>query len=299
MNALMRNVVVFAAGLGAGALVMAQTGASGSRDQAGAATDESPQVLAAAEPATEADVERASSIARIEPDALAQIMARLDAEHDARTQLQAQITRLERELNALRSEMHASTELPADAMPTSDAIPGQVTGAFTQANSPEQLLAELGVSPAVAQDIKRRTDKLDMDRLTLRDRAAREGWLGEQKYFEELARVEGNVQTLRTELGDDTYDKFLYSMGQTNRVRVESVIEGSPAAAASVNANDTILAYADKRIFSPDDLRQATTEGVAGEMVPVTVWREGTAMELLVPRGPLGVKLDVMRERPQ
>ena len=299
MNALMRNVVVFAAGLGAGALVMAQTGTSGSNDQTGAATDASPQVTAPVEPTTTADIERVSPAARIEPGALEQIMARLDAEHKARTQLQAQIARLENELNALRRELHASTEMPAEAMPTSDPMPEHDPGAFAQANSPEQLLAELGVSPAVAQDIKRRTDKLDMDRLTLRDRAAREGWLGEQKYFEELAKFEGNVQTLRTELGDDTYDKFLYSMGQTNRVRVESVIEGSPAAAASVNANDTILAYAGKRIFSPDELRQATTEGVAGEMVTVTVWRDGTAMELLVPRGPLGVKLDVMRERPQ
>ena len=296
MHAVIRNIAVFAAGLGAGGYLMAQVEAP---PLSGAA--ESIRVVStpfsSTAPATTAD--KVATAAGNDSRVFDEIISRLDAEQKARLQLEARLARLETALNALPQNMQATAVSAEEANPMSSLTPESDIDTPAPSTSPEQMLASLGVSPSVVQDIKRRTDKLDMERLALRDRAVREGWLGDQKYLEELAKVEADIQSLRSELGEDTYDKFLYSMGQPNRVAVVSVIEGSPAAIANVSPNDTIFAYAGNRIYTPDELRQATTEGVAGEMVPVMVWREGVAMELLVPRGPLGVKLDMRRERPQ
>lgn len=299
MAALLRYAAVFAVGLGAGALVMAQSGGAGGDQEAmeptGRAAHASPAALSGGPTVTE-------DLAPLDADApgrLDQIVTQLRAEQAARQQLSAEVSRIKDDLIALRRDMLASA---APVLSDSDdpglMAPQDATHA-EPSTDPAQGMIALGVSPQTAADVKRRVDKVDLERLMLRDRAAREGWLGNEEYFKELAKVDGSIDSLREELGDDTYDKFLYSMGQTNRVLVQSVIDGSPAAVADIRPNDTVLSYGGTRIFSWDELRQATTEGAAGEYVPVTVLRDGTEMELLLPRGPLGVKLDAARQRPE
>jgi hypothetical protein len=46
------------------------------------------------------------------------------------------------------------------------------------------------------------------------------------------------------------------------------------------------------------ELKQATTEGRAGERVAVDVWRDGARVRLWLPRGPLGIRMRQTRSPP-
>jgi len=290
----MGHAMVFVAGLGIGALVMAQTGEPEALPQAsdGQAAASAPVLSPFTATEFSDESRQTAEVAQI---TMRQILRQLQTEQAARKQLADDLARLRGELDALRREVLASAATASDAALATPALTDTATPPSAE---PSEAMVALGVSPQIAADIKRRIDQADLARLNLRDQAAREGWLGTERYFEELGKMEGDVQALRTELGDEIYDKFLYSMGEMNRVQVASVLDGSAAASAGIRASDTIFAYAGKRIFSWDELRAATTEGVAGEYVPVTVLRDGAAVEFLVPRGPLGIKLDATRQRP-
>ena len=75
-------------------------------------------------------------------------------------------------------------------------------------------------------------------------------------------------------------------------------MERSPASAAGIRAGDAVLAYDGTRLFDASTLREATTQGRAGETVPVDISRDGERLHLFVPRGPLGVRLQESRLRP-
>lgn len=55
--------------------------------------------------------------------------------------------------------------------------------------------------------------------------------------------------------------------------------------------DDVIITYAQNRIFTLDELQQATRDGNRGEPVTVVVQRDQELLELIVERGPLGVQL--------
>lgn len=161
-----------------------------------------------------------------------------------------------------------------------------------------ETLVAAGVDTAVATEYLNRQSRLEMQRLELRDRASREGWVNSDRFIEKLGELEGDVGSLREEIGDDSYDRFLYLTGQPNRVVIASVIDESPAQLAGVQAGDIVLNYADSRVFSFTELRDATRVGERGENVLLRVQRQGETMELILPRGPLGVRLDADRVEP-
>jgi len=103
---------------------------------------------------------------------------------------------------------------------------------------------------------------------------------------------------LRSEIGDNAYDRYIYTLGQANRVEVTSVIPGSPAEQAGILSGDIILDYADKRIFNWSELRDATAEGELGDYIQVNVLRKNSRISLLLPRGPLGVRMGSKRLNP-
>jgi C-terminal processing protease CtpA/Prc len=153
------------------------------------------------------------------------------------------------------------------------------------------VLVAAGVAREWADEYLRRQDRLELRRLQLRDRASREGWIGSGRFREELRRLDGSVTNLRQEIGDEAYDRVLYLTGQPNRVVVESVIDESPAHMSGLQAGDVVLGYADSRIFSYSDLRDATRAGARDEYVVLRVQREGETLDLSLPRGPLGIRM--------
>ncbi|MGD8853287.1 MAG: PDZ domain-containing protein [Gammaproteobacteria bacterium] len=176
---------------------------------------------------------------------------------------------------------------PGSPVETTDGSRGSDTGGMDQ-----QTLVAAGVDPGRAAEIMRSQSRLEMQRLELRDQASREGWLGSDRFFEEMRKLGGDIGALREQIGDDAYDRFLYLTGQPNRVVVASVIDGSPAQLAGIEAGDVVLDYAESRVFGYLDLRDATRAGQLGEYVLVRVQRGQDTLALSVLRGPLGVRLD-------
>jgi S1-C subfamily serine protease len=99
----------------------------------------------------------------------------------------------------------------------------------------------------------------------------------------------GGLQTLRTELGDADYERYLQAYGRPTAIPVRDVLASSPAERSGLKAGDEIVAYGGKRVFDVPELNALTLEGTPGESVVVEVRREGQNVQLVVPRGPLGI----------
>jgi len=159
-------------------------------------------------------------------------------------------------------------------------------------------LVEAGIDTGVASDIVSRRQELELKKLELRDRAAREGYLGTSSYIQELRKLQNEETSLREEIGDNSYDKYLYATGQNNRVQILSVMANSAAEQIGLKNGDIILNYGDQKLFEWSELQRATANGVRNEYVSIDVMRDGTMMNLWIPRGPLGVRLDMVRVKP-
>jgi hypothetical protein len=199
---------------------------------------------------------------------------------------------VEQALTALRERVSVLEEQVAELAPAGPFAAEGNSRSAAAGGMDQQTLVAAGVDPVSAADIMRRQSRLEMQRLQLRDQASREGWLNSARYAEALRELGGDARALRQQIGDDAYDRFLYLTGQPNRVLVASVIDESPAQMAGIQAGDLVLQYADSRVFAYGDLSNATRAGERGEYVLVRIQRRGDLLELSVPRGPLGIRLD-------
>ncbi len=102
-----------------------------------------------------------------------------------------------------------------------------------------------------------------------------------------LVKRQGAV--LQTTYGDDAYDRYLYASGRSNRLVVRDVYQGSPAEDIGLIPGDTVLSADNQRVYSSRDLMAITTNGSSGEIVLLTIQRDGSQFELYMPRGPLGI----------
>jgi membrane-associated protease RseP (regulator of RpoE activity) len=166
------------------------------------------------------------------------------------------------------------------------------------ADERRDVLVAAGVTASLADDIVWRESRIELERLNLRDQASREGWMGSDRYREALNALSEDGGSLREEIGDSAWDRYLYLTGEDNRVAVSSVIPGSAAEAAGLQPGDLIESYAGGQPFGYNDLRQATTEGEKGELVAVRIRRGDRLIDAWVPRGPLGVRLGMTRAEP-
>ncbi len=159
--------------------------------------------------------------------------------------------------------------------------------AYIRRNSPEYLrerLIEAGFLPSQASMIARREAELRMEEIEARFEAERSGDLS--AYW--LNRYDMD-DTLRAELGDENYERYLSARGQQTSVQVTSVIESSPAQAAGLETGDEIVRYDGERVFSMSDVSRRAAAGQPGENIVVDIVRNGTPMQIVLPRGPLGI----------
>ena len=103
-------------------------------------------------------------------------------------------------------------------------------------------------------------DGWEWERLQLQDRAKREGWFNTARYYEELFALQRAHESLRPEIGDENYDRLLYALSYYNRVRVQDVIQFSPAEQAGLQPGDRIIEYNGQRVFSDYELNALTSE---------------------------------------
>ena len=235
------------------------------------------------------------------------LATKLAAEADQRRSLEERLEVLATELAALRGGGHetlhaaAAKPEPVAAAPATQAAPSSApatASAHEAITSLEHALVAAGIDATTATEIKRRRDELALSEIYLRNQAEREGWLDTPRFASKMAEIEGQRTSIRDEIGDQAYDRYLAALDQPNRVAVDEVLLDSPAAAAGLQAGDVVLSYGETRIFAPGELVTATRSGTAGENVRVEIIRQGQRFDIQVPRGPLGVRVAASKGDP-
>jgi membrane-associated protease RseP (regulator of RpoE activity) len=221
-------------------------------------------------------------------------LARLEQVSAGWGRVQEELIQLRRRVLELEQRLAAVQSAPSSA--TSGTVAQPRLGATPDGQ--RTALVKAGLSEDAAAALVQRQGQRSLDRLELRDIAQREGWLGTDRYREEIARLDEGAIPLREELGDAAYDRYLYATGEDNRVRVDGIIPGSVAELAGLQPGDLIESYAGQPLFSYSDLRDATAGGERGELVRVQVRRAGRSLDINLSRGPLGVQLDTTRAEP-
>ena len=212
----------------------------------------------------------------------------------ARQALQRKLEVLQRQVAALDRDKMLGTSQEAVEQESGDAdhigLPGQ--GWFDQ-----QALLDSGMDGSLVSELKSTFERLEMERLYLRDQAAREGW-DRERIRNEMQLLESTEDDLRERLGESAYDAYLYASGQTNRVAVSSLLESAQAGQAGIKPGDHIIRYDSQPIYNWRELRSATTSGNIGDSVEVEVDRDGETLQFYLMRGPLGIRMDALRVAP-
>jgi hypothetical protein len=237
--------------------------------------------------------ENADTHARAEPG-ISELNRLLQNEIRARRALQRKLEALERQVAALDRDKMLGTSQEAVEQESGDAdhigLPGQ--GWFDQ-----QALLDSGMDGSLVSELKSTFERLEMERLYLRDQAAREGW-DRERIRNEMQLLESTEDDLRERLGESAYDAYLYASGQTNRVAVSSLLESAQAGQAGIKPGDHIIRYDSQPIYNWRELRSATTSGNIGDSVEVEVDRDGETLQFYLMRGPLGIRMDALRVAP-
>ena len=230
------------------------------------------------------------------------LSAALQSEIIERRRVEQRIDELAAQLAALRAPAAEEARESASAPTTGAHVEAQGPPAQPEpaesVSTTERALIAAGLDPSEAARIKRQEDEYTLSRMYLRDQAAREGWVDSPRFTEELAALDDQRPSIRNEIGDGAYDRYLAAAGQPNRVTVDEVLLESPAAQAGLQAGDVVLRYGDTRIFAPEDLVGETRGGQAGETVRLEVLRQGERITIDVPRGPLGVRIAASQAQP-
>jgi membrane-associated protease RseP (regulator of RpoE activity) len=205
--------------------------------------------------------------------------------------------RMQAELAALRARLVTLERRPLSTAAGDDQDDGR-PATPQSAQQRRELLVEAGVSPEQADEIVWRDAQTTMSRLELRDTATREGWLGTERYRDELRQLSEDDVPLRDEIGDRAYDRWLYLSGEDNRIAVDRVIPGSVGEEAGLQPGDIVESYDGEQVFDFQDLSAATSRGERDQLVSVRVRRGGQDVELWLPRGPIGIQLDATRVEP-
>ena len=280
-NRIFAFVVAVAVGAGIGAFTAARMAS----DDSSSETDSRHVAESLAERLTSAEA------SELDPEQVAQVvdslMQILDEEIRERQVLAEQLEEVQSEMADLQQNLRARVEAAFSENR------GNVVAqpAATQVNqSMEDRLAASGFTPQQFEDLRRREEGAQMQQIELNDRAIREGWVNSPRYFEELNRLTSGTDSIRRELGDDAYDRYLYASGRPNRIAVGTVIATSPAERAGFKTGDVIRSYGGERVFSSAQLVDLRSAGQIGTSVVVEIVRDGELMQITMPRGPMGVQ---------
>ena len=222
---------------------------------------------------------------------LAALEDALDAEILQRAALEDRVAELAAQLEALGERPRFARDSDAAAGgPSADGADVREMRARTEAvrlavarernRSMVERLTAAGFAPDRAEWIERRQEELRMQALQEQYDARREG---------RAPAAVSDEASLRTELGDADYERYLAALGRPTSVGVGDVLASSPAERAGLKPGDEIVAYNGTRVFDSSDLNALTLEGTPGETVVVDVRRDGQNLQLVMPRGPIGI----------
>ena len=214
-------------------------------------------------------------------------------EVQAREELQSQLNEVTARLESLE---HNKVSEAANPQPTGDSTIIRTTNNRQGISRPgwinAQALLDAGLDEFQANKIRQVYEDVEMQRLYLRDRAIREGWIGDERYRQEREQLDARLESLRDDLSEKEYDAYLFATGRPNRVIIQSTLSTSPARDAGIKTGDNVIRYNNIRIYTWADLRNATTQCTTDSVVEVELERNGQRHRVFVPCGPLGVRLD-------
>jgi len=147
-------------------------------------------------------------------------------------------------------------------------------------------LTAAGFAPDRAEWINRRIQELRMQAMQAQYEAKRDGRPAPSDNLE--------ATTLRAELGDQDYERFLTAQGRSTSVNVMGVLASSPAERVGLQAGDEIVSYDGRRVFDAQELNELTlgggsASGSTSASVVIDVRRNGQNMQIVLPRGPIGI----------
>ncbi|MEH6592252.1 MAG: PDZ domain-containing protein [Halioglobus sp.] len=210
------------------------------------------------------------------------------------TRMREDIYSLGVQLNEVVQSRGTNLEYPIDTNQTPTGAPEPRASGVSDIDN----LAAAGVDPAVARDTLRRISQQQFRRMELTNLIRSTRSPERQIYAAELRELSQNNMSLRTELGDDVYDQYLFESGESNRVSVDSVMAGSPAETHGMQPGDVIQYYNDIKIIEVSDLQKAALTGDAGSYSNIEILRDGNLMNLMLPQGTIGVQLQPTRIDP-
>ncbi len=220
-------------------------------------------------------------------------------ERNARLLLEEELLSLFAEIEALGDDDPAQSEQPERITEAGPSATGPDADVFrlrrarlSSREARTTALIDAGFSPARAEWIMQREDELAVEAMQARFEAQRAGDV--QAMF--TARTTGDSM-LRAELGDAEYEQYLEASGRATTVTVGSVLESSPGQRAGLETGDEIVRYDGRRVFSYSDINNLQLEGEAGEPVTVDILRDDMPMQLVLPRGPIGIQASRSRRR--
>ena len=172
----------------------------------------------------------------------------------------------------------------SDSSRSSERRPDMLAFATSYRDARINQLVRNGITPERAEWILQRESEARFEALQAEFDARRAG--------ESIDPYASNLDAqtrLRSDLGEADYEDYLQSMGQPTAVMVQEVLGSSPASRAGLQAGDQLVSYGGTRVFNMTELRSQSMQGRTGEDVVIEIMRDGTLMQLTVPRGPLGI----------
>lgn len=183
------------------------------------------------------------------------------------------------------ADLQRSREQAAsDSSRSSERRPDMLAFATSYRDARINQLVRNGITPERAEWILQRESEARFEALQAEFDARRAG--------ESIDPYASNLDAqtrLRSSLGEADYEDYLQSMGQPTAVMVQEVLGSSPASRAGLLAGDQLVSYGGTRVFSMTELRSQSMQGRTGEDVVIEIMRDGTLMQLTMPRGPLGI----------
>jgi hypothetical protein len=208
-------------------------------------------------------------------------------ERNARQLLEEELQVLYAEIDALDepsgSRVQVDDERAADAQQNRENF-ARLGSARTSAEGRVEALVAAGLAQDRAEWIVKRETELQLEVMQARFEARRSG--------ESMDRFDPAFNpdaALRAEIGDLEYEQYLEASGRPTMVAVNSVLESSPGQVAGLQPGDQILNYDGQRVFNTFELNRQTMQGTPGDSVVVDILRDGAPMQVVMPRGPIGI----------
>jgi hypothetical protein len=223
------------------------------------------------------------------PGRVVELERQLGAEIEKRAALEQRVVEQGQQLEQLHSAAAAAHSADADSPdgPPAGGPDGPASQRFARNFRPQtaeqrvSVLEEGGFAPDRAAWIEQRRAELALQAMQAQY-AQRRG--------ESVDPVQMRPeQTLRGELGDADYEKYLQAQGRPTKVGVFNVLPSSPAEKAGMQPGDQIVSYAGQRVFNIADLTDLTLQGTPGQSVTLEVQRNEQTVQLVIPRGPIGI----------